>query len=106
MTIALSQTVPSFDLPGVDGRSHSLDDYADAELLVLVQSCNHCPYVLAWESRLNAIAADYRGRGVRVVAINSNDAETHPDDSFERMQERAAQKGFAFPAAPMPHASS
>jgi peroxiredoxin len=94
--IALGTEAPQFDLPGVDGRSHSLDSYADAEALVLVQSCNHCPYVQAWEDRLSAIARDYADRGVRVVAVNSNDAERYPEDSFEEMQKRASARSFAF----------
>jgi peroxiredoxin len=96
MSIALGTEAPQFDLPGVDGRSHSLDSYGDAEALVLVQSCNHCPYVQAWESRLSAIARDYAERGVRVVAVNSNDADTYPEDSFEEMQKRSSSEGFAF----------
>ncbi len=96
MSIALSQTAPSFSLPGVDGRSHSLDDYDDAPALVLVQSCNHCPYVQAWEGRLIAIQQDYAERGVRIVAISSNDVSSHPEDSFEQMQLRAQEQGFNF----------
>jgi peroxiredoxin len=91
-----STAAPAFVLPGVDGRDHGLDDYADATALVLIQSCNHCPYVRAWEGRMDAIQRDYADRGVRVVAINSNDAATHPGDSFEAMVERAEGEGFAF----------
>jgi peroxiredoxin len=96
MTLTLGATAPTFDLPGVDGNDHSLDDYADADVLVLIQSCNHCPYVQAWEDRMIAIARDYAGRGVRVVAISSNDAETYPEDSFEEMRRRAESRGFTF----------
>jgi peroxiredoxin len=96
MTVGLGTEAPQFDLPGVDGQNHSLDTYRDAEALVLVQSCNHCPYVQAWEGRLSAIARDYAERGVRVVAINSNDAANYPEDSFEEMQKRASAQGFAF----------
>lgn len=85
-----------FDLPGVDGRHHALSDYTDAAALVLVWSCNHCPYVQAWESRLRAIQADYAGRGVRLVAINSNDVERYPEDAFEEMRARAQAQGFNF----------
>lgn len=87
---------PAFDLPGVDGRSHTLDEYADAAALVLIQSCNHCPYVQAWEGRMKSIQADYADRGVRLVAIGSNDARTHPHDSFEEMVDRAEREGFNF----------
>ena len=96
MTAALGATAPDFHLPGVDGANHSLADYADAEALVLVQSCNHCPYVQAWEDRMSAIQRDYEGRGVRLVAVSSNDAEAYPRDSFEEMRTRAARRGFAF----------
>ena len=96
MSAVLGAEAPQFDLPGVDGQSHSLDSYADANVLVLVQSCNHCPYVQAWEDRLSAIASDYADRGVRVVAVNSNDAVSHPEDSFEEMQKRSREQGFTF----------
>ncbi len=89
-------TAPTFDLPGVDGRNHSLEDYADTQVLVLVQSCNHCPYVLAWEGRINDLQREYAERGVRIVAINSNDAETHPGDSFDAMVEHAREAGYVF----------
>ena len=96
MSVSLGTTVPTFDLPGVDGRDHALEDYADAEALVLVQSCNHCPYVQAWEGRLNAITREYCERGVRVAAVSSNDADAYPEDSFDEMKARARSQGFAF----------
>jgi peroxiredoxin len=96
VSIAISETAPSFDLPGVDGRSHSLDDYADARALVLVQSCNHCPYVQGWEGRLIAIQRDYTEQDVHIVAISSNDVASHPEDSFEQMEVRAREQGFNF----------
>jgi peroxiredoxin len=94
--LALGSKAPAFELPGVDGRTHSLDDYADADALVLVQSCNHCPYVIAWEPRMAAIQRDYADRGVRLVAVSSNDAERYPADSFEEMQRRAQERQFPF----------
>jgi peroxiredoxin len=96
VSTALAQTAPQFALPGVDGVDHSLGDYRDAPALVLVQSCNHCPYVQAWEGRLDAVSRDYADRGVRVVAISSNDVASHPEDSFEQMQRRAREQGFSF----------
>jgi peroxiredoxin len=95
MTLAAHAAAPDFALPGVDGSTHSLADYAGADVLVLVQSCNHCPYVLAWEDRLNAIQREYADRGVTIVAFNSNDATTHPGDSFENMVEHAREKDYA-----------
>jgi peroxiredoxin len=94
--VSVIETAPAFDLPGVDGRNHSLDEYADADVLVLVQLCNHCPYVLAWQGRINALQREFADRGVRIVAVNSNDATTHPDDSFENMVEHAREAGYAF----------
>jgi peroxiredoxin len=96
MSIALGTETPSFELPGVDGDDHSLGDYGDARLLALVQYCNHCPYVLAWEGRLMALASDHADQGVRVVAVNSNDSARYPEDSFERMKERAEELDFPF----------
>ena len=96
MSTALGAEAPQFDLPGVDGQNHSLDSYAEADVLVLVQSCNHCPYVQAWEGRLSAIASDYADGGVRVVAVNSNDANSHPEDSFDVMRKRSREQGFTF----------
>ena len=88
---------PPFSLPGVDGETRSLDSFSDAELLVVVFTCNHCPYAKACEDRLIAIQEDYRKQGVQLVAINPNDADNYPDDSFEKMKERARDKGFNFP---------
>lgn len=96
LSLPLGSPVPGFDLPGVDGRRHRLAEYSDRDALVLVQSCNHCPYVQAWEGRLNAVARDYADRGVAVVAICSNDAEAVPEDAFPEMVARAAEKQFAF----------
>ena len=96
MTLALSDAAPAFSLPGTDGRSHALADYEDAAVLVLIQTCNHCPYAQAWEARIGAIQSDYADRGVRVVAINSNDAASHPEDSFPEMVARAAARGYTF----------
>jgi peroxiredoxin len=96
MTLALAAQAPAFSLPGVDGRTHALDDYADAIALVLVQTCNHCPYAQAWEGRIDAIQRAYADRGVSVVAINSNDAETHPADSFDEMVARAERQRLSF----------
>jgi peroxiredoxin len=96
MSIALTDRAPSFRLRGVDGAERTLEDYDGAEVLVLVQSCNHCPYVQAWEGRMKAIQRDYADRGVRLVAINSNDSQRYPEDSYDEMQRRAAREGFNF----------
>lgn len=74
-----------FALPATDGTTHSP---GDAPATVVVFTCNHCPYALAWHDRLQAVARDFRDRGVKVLAVNSNDAERYPRDSFEAMQAR------------------
>ena len=94
--MSVIETAPTFDLPGVDGRNHSLEEYADAPVLVLVQSCNHCPYVLAWEGRIDALQREYVERGVRIVAINSNDATAYPVDSFDAMVAHARDADYSF----------
>jgi peroxiredoxin len=96
MSLALDERAPAFSLPGVDGQQHSLDDYRDSEVLVLIQSCNHCPYVLAWEGRMKAIQRDYADRGVRIVAFNSNDASRYAADSFDEMRKRSQSERFNF----------
>jgi peroxiredoxin len=96
MSIELGTEAPPFELLGVDGAYHSLDDYRDAKLLALVQYCNHCPYVLAWEDRLIDLTRDHAGRELRVVAVNSNDVAHYPEDSFERMKERDRELDFPF----------
>jgi peroxiredoxin len=96
MSLALEEQAPSFTLPGVDGQTHSLGDYADSDFLVLIQSCNHCPYVLGWEGRMVAIQRDYADRGVTLVAVNSNDASRYEADSFDEMRRRSQSQGFNF----------
>jgi peroxiredoxin len=96
MSTTRTDRAPSFSLRGVDGAERSLESYADAAALVLVQSCNHCPYVQAWEGRMKAIQRDYADRGVVLVAVNSNDADRYPEDSYDEMITRAKREGFNF----------
>jgi len=96
MPLQIGDPAPAFSLPGTDGRTSSLDGLSNKPVLVLVFSCNHCPYVQAYEDRLVAIQRDYAGRSVQVIAINSNDDVNYPEDSFEQMTARAQAKGFNF----------
>jgi peroxiredoxin len=96
-TLQLGQNAPDFRLPGVDGKTYGLSDFAGAKLLIVVFSCNHCPYVIGAEDRINRLVADYAAQGVQLVAINSNETENHPTDSLEHMKQRAKDKGFKFP---------
>ena len=91
--LALGDPAPGFDLQGVDGRSYSAEDYAGRPLTV-VFSCVHCPYVVAWEDRINDVARVYEGRA-GLVAINSNAG--YLGDSVNDMRARSQEKGFAFP---------
>ena len=95
-TLQLNHPAPDFNLPGVDGKRYSLASFKDAKLLVVCFSCNHCPYVVGSEERMIAFARDYAPRGVAMIAINSNETEGHPTDSFEHMQARAKEKHFPF----------
>ncbi|GIX02393.1 MAG: hypothetical protein KatS3mg112_1330 [Thermogutta sp.] len=79
---------------GVDDKEHSLSDYKDAKLIVLVFTCNHCPVAKAYEDRLIALQKDYKDKGVQVIAVNVNNI---PEDRLDRMKERAKEKGFNFP---------
>lgn len=79
---------------GVDDKEHSLADYKDAKLIVLVFTCNHCPVAKAYEDRLVALQKDYKDKGVQVIAVNVNNI---PEDRLDRMKVRAKEKGFNFP---------
>lgn len=96
-TLELGEQAPDFDLPGVDGKNYSLADFADAKILVVVFTCNHCPYVIGSEDRMLAFYEDYRNRGLAMVGINSNETKDHPTDDFENMKSHAAEKGFPWP---------
>lgn len=84
-------------LVGVDDKQHALPDYEKAKLLVVVFTCNHCPVAVAYEDRLVGLQKDYGPKGVQVVAINSNSPKKQPQDSLEKMKDRANNKRFNFP---------
>ncbi len=96
-TIDIGSAAPGFELKGVDGGMHGLDDYADNAAVVVVFTCNHCPTAIDYEDRLIALQEAYADKGVQLVAINPNETDGHPTDSFEHMVERAQEKGFNFP---------
>lgn len=93
----LGTKAPSFALPGVDGKITTLDSFASAEVLVVVFTCNHCPYAIASEDRLIDLQLRYRPRDVEFVLINPNDDEAYPEDSYAEMVIRAKAKNFPFP---------
>lgn len=86
-----------FNLPGIDGTNHSLAEFSKNNVVAVIFSCNHCPYVQAWEERMVQLQKDYSSKGVQLIAINANDAAKYPEDSFQKMQERAREKHFNFP---------
>ncbi|MBA2546812.1 MAG: thioredoxin family protein [Solirubrobacterales bacterium] len=92
MSIELGDRAPGFELPGTDGADHPLEA-GGAKATVVYWTCNHCPYALAWHDRLLDVARDYADRGVRVLAVNSNDPDRYPADSFEAMSERVEGEG-------------
>lgn len=104
--LEIGSSAPPFDLPGVDGKNHTLEEYKDAKLLALVFTCNHCPTAQAYEERLMALHADYKDRDVAVVVISPNDplalrldelGYTDVGDTLEDMITRKNQKGFEYP---------
>jgi peroxiredoxin len=96
-TLPIGAPAPDFALPGIDGKTYSLRELSAGKAVVVNFTCNHCPYAKAYEDRFIELARVYSPKGIAFVAINSNDAATYPDDSFEKMKERAAARGFNFP---------
>ncbi len=96
MTVAIGQLAPSFELPDTAGQTHS-PSVNGAPATVVVFTCNHCPYALAWHERIMAAARDYAEQGVRFLAVNSNDAQRYPRDSVEAMRRRVAAEEWSMP---------
>ena len=96
-TLRIGDAAPNFALTGADGRTYGLQDFADKSIFVVIFSCNHCPYVQAYEDRLITLQRDYVNRGVQLIAINSNDDVAYPEDSLQNMTARAQATGFNFP---------
>lgn len=88
---------PALDLPDTEGVPRSLPGPGEATATVVAWTCNHCPYALAWHDRIAAVAREYAARGVRFLAVNSNDAERFPADSPEAMRERVESEDWPFP---------
>jgi peroxiredoxin len=103
ITAAVSQgynvgdKVSDFKLKNVDGKFVSLGDYPDAKGFTIIFTCNHCPYSIAYQDRIIELDKKYKTLGYPVIAINSNDPEIAPDDSYDKMIVRAKEKGFTFP---------
>lgn len=94
----IGANIPDFSgLKGTDGKTYGLSDFDQHEALVLIFTCNHCPYAQAYEDRLIRLAHEYMSQGIGFLAINSNHAEDYPEDSFENMVVRAAVKNLPYP---------
>jgi thiol-disulfide isomerase/thioredoxin len=105
-TLAIGASAPDFDLPGADGKRYTLASFADAKVLVLVFTANHCPTAQAYEERIEKLHADFKGRGVQVVLVSPNDPlalrldeQGYSDlgDTLEDMKIRAKDRGWTFP---------
>ncbi len=94
--LSIGSGCPGFYLPGTDDKFYSEESFGRYDALLVVFSCNHCPYVQAYEERIMNIQNQYRDK-LRIVAINSNDDKNYPDDSFSNMKLRAKEKKFNFP---------
>ncbi|QKG79440.1 thioredoxin family protein [Tenuifilum thalassicum] len=94
--LKIGDKAPDFRLKNVDGKMISLADYKDAKGFIVIFSCNHCPFVKAYEDRIIELHKKFEPKGFPVVAINSNDPNVVPEDSYEKMIERAKEKDFPF----------
>ena len=94
--LALGTQAPDFCLPDTTGRMVSRDDFKDSAGLLVMFMCNHCPYVKHVRTELARLGKDYQAKGIAMVGINSNDVETHPDDSPEMMVSEANEAGYTF----------
>src|SRR5688572_6769246 len=104
MAFTVADTIPTgykigdvatdFSLKNVDGKNVSLKDMKDAKGYIVIFTCNHCPYAVAYEDRIIDLDRKYSKKGYPVVAINPNNPVKQPDDSFAKMQERAKDKNF------------
>ncbi len=96
--IALGTQAPTFSLPDtVSGETMTFENVRGSQGTVVMFICNHCPFVIHIQDELVAFAKEYMDKGVGVVAISSNDVTTYPDDSPEKMKERAQAEGYPFP---------
>mgnify|MGYP000861587144 FL=1 len=94
--LKLGSYISQFNLVSVNGEFYSNNSFSDKKILIIVFSCNHCPYVQAYEKRLIALQDKFTN-DIVIIAINSNDEVGYPEDSFEEMKKRASKVGFNFP---------
>lgn len=96
--LALGTPAPDFSLPEpATGNTVSLDDFRNAQALLVIFMCNHCPYVIHLQAPLAAMIKEYQSKGLAAIAINANDVENYPADAPEKMIEEAQRAGYTFP---------
>lgn len=96
--LALGAKAIPFKLEGTDGKHYALDDYQDKQVLVVVFTCNHCPYAIAYEDRFIALQKEYGEKGAQIIFINPNRSDYGGDlETMAAMKKRAEVKGFPFP---------
>ncbi len=88
---------PAFNLPGTDGKTHSLEEAKGAKAALVVFMCNHCPYVIPKMGYLKKLHGKYKVRGLAMFGINSNDTQAYGEDDLEHMKQVAKEQGFKFP---------
>lgn len=96
IVLAIGDPMPHFRLPATDGLTIDSETIKDP-VIVVIFTCNHCPYAQAYEDRMIDLAEDFDEEGAQFILINSNDATSYPEDSFEKMQDRAKERGYPFP---------
>lgn len=95
--LEIGKVAPEFSLPSTDGKTYAYKEIAREKGALIVFTCNHCPYAVAYQQRIIDMAAKYQPQGIGVAAISSNDAKAYPDDSFEMMKQRADSMKYNFP---------
>lgn len=93
----IGDVATDFVLKNIDDKMVSLNDYENAKGFIVIFTCNHCPYSVAYEDRIIAIDQEFKEQGYPVIAINPNNPTAYPEDSFDNMKVRAREKGFTFP---------
>jgi peroxiredoxin len=93
-TLQIGEQAPEFNLPGTDGKNYSLQDFSEADVLVVFFTCNHCPYVIGSDEVTRQTVEKFKSKGVSFVGINSNSVNTKPGDSFEHMVDRMKEHQF------------
>lgn len=93
-TLEIGASAPGFSLPATDGKTYALEDFSDAQVLVVFFTCNHCPYVIGSDENTRTLAERFAVQGVRFVAINSNSRHTYAEDDFGHMVARMEEYKF------------